>query len=162
MSLIKLAEKGWFPDAFIRFGIKRLLSKRLRKETAKKNNYSEIIKAMSDGPLAIKTDQANDQHYEVPATFFEIMLGKALKYSCASFENGERDLDSAENSMLELTMSRAGISEGMKILELGCGWGSLTIAMAEKFPRSSIVAVSNSSAQKGSLKTKQQLEIFEM
>ncbi len=154
MSLIKLAEKGWFPDTFIRFGIKRLLSKRLRKETAKKNNYSEIIKAMSDGPLAIKTDQANDQHYEVPATFFEIMLGKALKYSCASFENGERDLDSAENSMLELTMSRAGISEGMKILELGCGWGSLTIAMAEKFPRSSIVAVSNSSAQKGFIEDK--------
>ena len=148
MSLINLAEKGWFPDPLIRFGIKRLLSKRLRKETAKKNNYSEIIKAMSDGPLAIKTDQANDQHYEVPATFFEIMLGKALKYSCASFENGERDLDSAENSMLELTMSRAGITEGMNILELGCGWGSLTIAMAEKFPTSNIVAVSNSSAQK--------------
>ena len=82
------------------------------------------------------------------------MLGKALKYSCASFENGERDLDSAENSMLELTMSRAGISEGMKILELGCGWGSLTIAMAEKFPRSSIVAVSNSSAQKGFIEDK--------
>lgn len=148
MSLINLAEKGWFPDPLIRFGIKRLLSKRLRKETAKKNNYSEIIKAMSDGPLAIKTDQANDQHYEVPATFFEIMLGKALKYSCASFENGERDLDSAENSMLELTMSRAGITEGMNILELGCGWGSLTIAMAEKFPTNNIVAVSNSSAQK--------------
>ncbi len=74
MSLINLAEQGWFPDPLIRFGIKRLLSKRLRKETAKKNNYSEIITAMSDGPLAIKTDQANDQHYEVPATFFEIMF----------------------------------------------------------------------------------------
>ena len=76
------------------------------------------------------------------------MLGKTLKYSCASFENGEKDLDSAEKSMLELTMNRAKIQEHMKILELGCGWGSLTIAMAEKFPTSQIVAVSNSGAQK--------------
>ena len=148
MSLINLAERGWLPDTVVRFGIKRLLSKRLLRETSKENNFHEIVKAMSQGPLAIKTDQANDQHYEVPATFFEIMLGKALKYSCASFENGEKDLDAAESSMLELTMNRARISEGMKILELGCGWGSLTIAMAEKFPGSNIVAVSNSNTQK--------------
>ena len=148
MSAIDFAERGWFPDAVIRYGIKRLLLKRLSRETSKKNNSRDIVKAMSEGPLAIKTDLANDQHYEVPSTFFEIMLGKALKYSCASFENGEQDLDSAEKSMLELTMSRATIQENMKILELGCGWGSLTIAMAEKFPKSQIVAVSNSSAQK--------------
>ncbi|MBC09606.1 MAG: SAM-dependent methyltransferase [Gammaproteobacteria bacterium] len=148
MSLINLAERGWLPDTVVRFGIKRLLSKRLLRETSKENNFHEIVKAMSQGPLAIKTDQANDQHYEVPATFFEIMLGKTLKYSCASFENGEKDLDAAESSMLELTMNRARISEGMKILELGCGWGSLTIAMAEKFPGSNIVAVSNSNTQK--------------
>ena len=136
MSAIEIAERGWFPDAVIRYGIKRLLLKRLLRETSKENNFRNIVKAMSEGPLAIKTDLANDQHYEVPPTFFEIMLGKALKYSCASFENEERDLDSAEISMLELTMSRATVQEHMKILELGCGWGSLTIAMAEKFPNS--------------------------
>ena len=148
MSAIDFAERGWLPDSVIRYGIKRLLLRRLSKETSKENNYRDIVKAMSEGPLAIKTDLANDQHYEVPSAFFEIMLGKALKYSCASFENEEKDLDSAEVSMLEITMDRATIQEHMKILELGCGWGSLTIAMAEKFPKSQIVAVSNSSAQK--------------
>ena len=121
MTAIEFAERGWLPDAVIRYGIKRLLRKRLSRETSKENNYTDIVKAMSEGPLAIKTDLANDQHYEVPSTFFEIMLGKALKYSCASFENGEKDLDSAETSMLELTMNRAKIQEHMKILELGCG-----------------------------------------
>ena len=80
MSAIDFAEKGWLPDTLIRYGIKRLLLKRLLRETSKKNNYRDIVKAMSEGPLAIKTDLANDQHYEVPSTFFEIMLGKALTF----------------------------------------------------------------------------------
>ena len=126
MSVIDFAERGWLPDALIRYGIKRLLLRRLSKETSKENNYRDIVKAMSEGPLAIKTDLANDQHYEVPSAFFEIMLGKALKYSCASFGNGEKDLDSAEKSMLELTMNRARIREHMRILELGCGSVSYT------------------------------------
>ena len=78
MTAIEFAERGWLPDAVIRYGIKRLLQKRLSRETSKENNYTDIVKAMSEGPLAIKTDLANDQHYEVPSTFFEIMLGKAL------------------------------------------------------------------------------------
>ena len=72
MSAIDFAERGWLPDALIRYGIKRLLLKRLSRETSKKNNYRDIVKAMSEGPLAIKTDLANDQHYEVPSTFLKL------------------------------------------------------------------------------------------
>ena len=148
ISAIDAAEKGWLPDSIIRYGIRRLLVKRLVKEQSKENNYENIAEAMSEGPLALETNLANDQHYEVPSSFFEIMLGEALKYSCGSFEGGEKDINSAEQSMLEKTIERAGIAEGMNILELGCGWGSLTFAMTRKFPSSRIMAVSNSNEQR--------------
>ena len=101
-------------------------------------------------PLAIATGEANEQHYEVPADFFVAMLGPKLKYSSAFYASPESNLESAEIDMLNMTMERAELVDGHSILELGCGWGSLTLAMAEQFPSSQIVAVSNSSSQKRS------------
>jgi cyclopropane-fatty-acyl-phospholipid synthase len=114
---------------------------------------------MSRDGLAVETEAANSQHYEVPAAFFQKVLGKRLKYSCGLFESANSTLDQAEESMLDLTCQRAGIQDGHDILELGCGWGSLTIWMAEHFPNSRITAVSNSHSQRayieGQLKAKQ-------
>ncbi|HEV2275177.1 MAG TPA: cyclopropane-fatty-acyl-phospholipid synthase family protein, partial [Acidobacteriaceae bacterium] len=93
----------------------------------------------------------NEQHYEVPPRFFELVLGKRLKYSSGFWEDGCRTLDQAEEAMLSLTVERARLSDGQSILELGCGWGSLTLTMAERFPNSSIVAVSNSAPQRAFL-----------
>ena len=101
----------------------------------------EIIEEFKNSPIAIETDLANDQHYQVPSEFFLKVLGKNLKYSCCLFEEGD-DLDAAEDRMLELTMQRAELEDGMNILELGCGWGSVTMAMARKFRNAKITAVS--------------------
>ena len=103
---------------------------------------------LSRQPIATHTAVANEQHYEVPSAFFEKVLGTRLKYSCALFENDETDLDRAEEAMLRLSCERARIQDGASILELGCGWGSLTLWMAEHYPASQIVAVSNSTTQR--------------
>lgn len=94
------------------------------------------------------TREANVQHYEVPSRFFERVLGPQLKYSCAYWDTATASLDEAEEAMLRLTAERAGLKDGMRILELGCGWGSLSLWMARAFPASSIVAVSNSATQR--------------
>ena len=99
-------------------------------------------------PVAIETAAANAQHYEVPSRFFELVLGKHLKYSSALWLEGTSTLDEAEEAMLALTTARAGLADGQRILELGCGWGSLSLYMAERLPHSRIVSVSNSSSQK--------------
>ncbi|MEL0238663.1 MAG: class I SAM-dependent methyltransferase, partial [Gammaproteobacteria bacterium] len=93
-----------------------------------------------------KTDDANEQHYEVPPGFFKYALGKNLKYSCSFFDNTD-SLDEAEKSMIELYIQRADIQEGQAILDLGCGWGSFSLYVAEKYPSVSITAVSNSKDQ---------------
>ncbi|MFZ8913626.1 MAG: SAM-dependent methyltransferase, partial [Pseudomonadales bacterium] len=102
---------------------------------------------LREGPIAEATEAANAQHYEVPAAFFERVLGPELKYSCALFDPGVARLGDAEAAMLALTCQRAGLEDGMRILELGCGWGSLTLWMARHFPEAEIVALSNSAAQ---------------
>jgi cyclopropane-fatty-acyl-phospholipid synthase len=96
----------------------------------------------------VRTDDANRQHYEVPADFFEIVLGPYRKYSSAWFADGQDDLGKAEAAMLTMTCDRAELADGQHILELGCGWGSLTLFMAERYPRAHIVAVSNSHRQR--------------
>jgi len=145
MSLpIHLAEKGWLPDTAIRFGIRRLLAQRLE-DCARS---PEVIPAETHRPIAVETDAANAQHYEVTPEFFRRVLGARMKYSCCWYGDDSTTLDEAETAMLRLTCERAGLEDGMDILELGCGWGSLTLWMAEHYPNSPITAVSNSRPQR--------------
>jgi len=106
------------------------------------------LASMRSAPIALVPQSANEQHYEVPADFFRLVLGKRMKYSSALYPNEETTLDEAEEAMLALTSERAGLSDGQDVLELGCGWGSLTLWMAERFPTSRITAVSNSTSQR--------------
>jgi cyclopropane-fatty-acyl-phospholipid synthase len=148
-------ERDLVPDWAIRFGIRRLLKERLREEgtggpEAVARRKAEFIAQLRRSPIAIHTAAANEQHYEVPTEFYGLTLGPHRKYSCALFADGEGlgDLESAEARMLDLTCTRAGLADGQDVLELGCGWGSLSLFMAARFPNSRIVAVSNSSSQK--------------
>lgn len=146
MHLINLAERNGVPDWLVRIGIRRLLKQRLRR--ARDSSTSDFAAWLRRQPAAIATELANTQHYEVPADFFRTVLGPRLKYSCCLFQNENRSLPRAEDAMLDLTCQRAEISDGMNILELGCGWGSLSQYMAERYPNCRITAVSNSRSQK--------------
>lgn len=142
-----LLERGVLPDVAIRAGIRSLLRARLREES-RLQRAERFIEELQRGPIAVHTEAANAQHYEVPAEFFMRVLGPHLKYSCCLWEPGTTTLAAAERAMLALTAERARIEDGQRILELGCGWGSLTLYLAERFPRSTIVAVSNSHSQR--------------
>ena len=153
-GLIGLAERGLVPDALLRLGIRRLCAKRLREERASDpeeewRRYHALLDSLRHSPLAIHTQAANQQHYELPPGFFALCLGPKLKYSSCYFPRGEETLEQAEIAMLELYAQRAALADGQDILELGCGWGSLTLWMAERFPGSRITAVSNSTLQRG-------------
>ncbi|MEO6568708.1 MAG: cyclopropane-fatty-acyl-phospholipid synthase family protein [Opitutaceae bacterium] len=142
-----LLEKDLLPDWVIRIGIRRLLSERLREETPRyvPHAYVDDLKKRS---LAEQTGAANEQHYEVPTAFYRYCLGKRLKYSSCLYSEGVESLDQAEVAMLALYTERAQLADGQRILELGCGWGSLALYNAERFPHSQITAVSNSRTQK--------------
>src|SRR5262249_32108595 len=111
-------------------------------------HLKSLIAQLKASPIAINTADANSQHYEVPTGFYQLCLGKHLKYSAAYWPDGCESLDTAEEAMLNLTCERARLQDGEAILELGCGWGSLSLFMAARFPRSRVVAVSNSRTQK--------------
>ncbi len=146
-----LLEKNLLPDWVIRFGIRRLLAQRLRDEQAAGNGPAAIPAYAADlrtRPLAEETAAANEEHYEVPTPFFQYCLGRRLKYSGCLYEKGDETLDQAEEAMLALYVERAQLADGMTILELGCGWGSFCLYLAEKFPNSKITTVSNSRTQK--------------
>ena len=143
--LLAIAEQGFIPDVFIKTAVRFITKKRLN-ESGIYANKINVIKSISEGGIAEKTDDANEQHYEVPPGFFKYALGKNLKYSCSFFDNTD-SLDEAEKSMLELYILRADIQEGQAILDLGCGWGSFSLYVAEKYPSASITAVSNSKDQ---------------
>jgi cyclopropane-fatty-acyl-phospholipid synthase len=153
MQVIKLAEAGLVPDTLIRFGIRRMLARSLREiaqpdcESAQEAQAS-FIEELTQSPLALVPDLANEQHYEVAPAFFEQVLGRRLKYSCASWGPGVNDLDTAEERMLELTCKRADIRGDMAVLDLGCGWGSLALWIAERHPGCRVLAVSNSKLQR--------------
>ena len=151
-ALIKFAEKGFLPDSLIRFGIKRLCRQRLSEARtldleALENKHQQWIDFLTKSPVAILPEKANEQHYEIPPKFFELALGASLKYSCGLWPKGVSSLDESESEMLRLTCKRAELVDGQDILELGCGWGSLTFHMAQNFPNSKITAVSNSNDQ---------------
>jgi cyclopropane-fatty-acyl-phospholipid synthase len=149
---IELAEAGWLPDPLVRLGIRRMLAERRRAlprdpEVAQRAKTA-FVEALRRSPIALVPERANAQHYEVPPAFFEQVLGRRLKYSCAWWPAGTHDLDAAEERMLALTCERAGIQDGMQVLDLGCGWGSLALYVAERFPSSRVLAVSNSKLQR--------------
>lgn len=153
VSGIELAEKGLIPDPILKFGIRKLLTQRLAELPSKydenlQDYTSEIISQLRKSPVAIETSAANDQHYELPPEFFKLCLGKHLKYSSCYYEKGARNLDEAERDMLALTCERAEIRDGMDILDLGCGWGSLSLWIAEKYPNCTVTSVSNSAPQR--------------
>jgi cyclopropane-fatty-acyl-phospholipid synthase len=146
-------EQGLLPDRAVRLGIRSLL--RNRSASFRRASPSEQMQANQDflhsmrcAPVALVPDKANEQHYEVPADFFKSVLGPRMKYSCCFYPPGVKSLAEAEAAALALTCERADIRDGMKILELGCGWGSLTLWMAENFPASRITAVSNAHNQR--------------
>ena len=148
-----ILDRDSLPDWTIRLGIRRLNKQRLHGEDEGDSQRQEqrllrLIETLKAGPIAVHADVANRQHYEVPADFFGLVLGRQRKYSCCYWPHGVLTLDQAEEQMLQLTAERAQLGSGQKILELGCGWGSLTLYMARRFPRSSITAVSNSQSQR--------------
>jgi cyclopropane-fatty-acyl-phospholipid synthase len=154
MSLaLRFAESGLAPDRLIRAGIRVLNRQRLRDERrdsieALREHQQAFIASLRQSPIAVETDAANKQHYEVPPEFFLHALGKRLKYSCCYYPAGNESLDQAEEHMLALTCKRAQVQDGMDLLELGCGWGSLTLWIAERYPKARITAVSNSRPQR--------------
>ncbi|MFM8332436.1 MAG: SAM-dependent methyltransferase [Candidatus Methylumidiphilus sp.] len=150
---IELAEQGKLPDRLIRLGIRQLLAARLNTLPladcqAAAEYTAEFIRQMDQAPLALVPEKANEQHYEVPAAFFEAVLGRHRKYSGCHWPAGVDSLDEAEALALQATCERAGLSDGQDVLELGCGWGSLSLWMAEHYPDSRITGVSNSQTQR--------------
>ena len=140
--------KYQLPDFIYRFGIRRLLSQKLKLENKKNLSLRAYAHFLKHQHITIECDSANEQHYEVPTSFFNLVLGKHKKYSCCLFKNENDTLDQAEENMLALTVKRAGVIDGDKILELGCGWGALSLYLARHFPNSQITALSNSKTQK--------------
>lgn len=153
ISGIDLAEKGLAPDFAIRAGIRQLLNVRLKQCASTSGEASweatkQFLQDMNKSPLALHTADANAQHYEVPTEFYDYCLGPRKKYSSCYFVTGRESLAEAEEIMLAKTCERAQLKDGQSVLELGCGWGSLSLWMAEKYPRSNITVVSNSATQR--------------
>lgn len=151
--LFDLAEQGKLPDGLIRLGARLLDRKRLHEvqsgdAEAQRQAMCQFINIMRQSPIAIATHKANEQHYELPPEFFQYVLGKHLKYSACYWPQTVYNLNDAEEAMLALTCERAEIQNAMQILELGCGWGALSLWLAEKYPQNQILAVSNSAPQR--------------
>ena len=150
---ISWIEQGMVPDSVIRAGIRRLLRQRLTEIKAHDAPAAAVLAEtfaadLLQAPIALLPDKANEQHYEVPAPFFAEVLGRHRKYSSCLWPDGISTLDLAEAAALDTTCQRAGLADGQDILELGCGWGSLTLWMAGHYPGSRITAVSNSNSQR--------------
>jgi len=156
MLTSSLLQRNLLPDGLIRQGIRRLLRQRLRDEDhgsqeARQTHFLTLVEELKKNPIAVQPAAANEQHYEVPTEFYQYALGRHMKYSSGYWPDSlhiETDIDASEEAMLVLTCERAEIKDGQDILELGCGWGSLSLFMAQKFPGSRIKAVSNSRTQK--------------
>ncbi|MGZ3943875.1 MAG: SAM-dependent methyltransferase [Mucilaginibacter sp.] len=149
----KLIEQNKIPDFLLRKGIRKLLKQRLDDENkggveAQQAHLMSLIAQLKTSPIAVNTADANQQHYEVPTQFYQYCLGKNLKYSSGYWKEVVTDIDTSEDDMLALTCERAGLKDGQQVLELGCGWGSLSLYMAVKYPKSTFKVVSNSRTQK--------------
>lgn len=149
----RIAEKGFLHDSVVRWFIRRLHEKtlaRVRREDVEGDNdtFRRFLDELRRSPIALHAARANEQHYELPPAFFQPILGPHMKYSSGLWRPDTRGLEQAEEAMLQLTCRRAALTDGMDILELGCGWGSLSLWMARRFPKSRILAVSNSTGQR--------------
>lgn len=150
---IELAERGRIPDVLLRAAVRLRVALLLRRLRAggidEQSDRQRSLRAHgASGPITALADRANEQHYEVPAAFFDLVLGPRRKYSSCWWPPGVDDLVAAEEAMLALTAERAGLADGQRILDLGCGWGSFTLWAAERFPASTIIALSNSHGQR--------------
>jgi cyclopropane-fatty-acyl-phospholipid synthase len=148
-----LLERDLLPDGLVRFGVRRLLRERLREqsrggEAAWLARKDALIEQLRRGALAVRTEAANEQHYEVPTAFFRLVLGGHMKYSAGYWPEGVTTLDEADAAMLQITCERARIADGQRILDLGCGWGALSLWLAGHYPAARITAVSNSRTQR--------------
>lgn len=146
-------EQGLVPDSVVRLGIRRLLKERLdeigdRDPERAADATTAFVQSLGQAPVALLTDKANEQHYEVPAAFFQQVLGPHLKYSCGWWPERVSTLADSEAAALRVTCERAGLADGQNVLELGCGWGSLSLWMAQHHPGSLVTAVSNSQSQR--------------
>lgn len=155
-SVEKWLERGLLPDWLVRSGIRRLLRDRLRQEHADdpetaQNRLREWIARCDGSPIAVETKAANEQHYEVPAAFYAQVLGRHRKYSSGLWTDGVHTLDDAEAAMLSMSAARAEIQDGMRVLDLGCGWGALSLWIAREFPHCRVVGVSNSAPQRADI-----------
>lgn len=153
MWMLAAAERGLLPDALVRLGIRAILRRRLAEEgrggpDERQARLMRWVETCKGSEIAVHTDAANEQHYEVPPAFFEKVLGPRLKYSCGLWPSGVEDLAGSEEAMLAVTAARARIEDGQEVLDLGCGWGALSLFLAERFPRARILAVSNSRDQR--------------
>jgi cyclopropane-fatty-acyl-phospholipid synthase len=152
MWYTRLVQTNRVPDWLIRLGVRMILRNSTRRLYAQELEARDaerraLIEKLKRSPIAIHTDDANRQHYEVPPAFFQLVLGKWLKYSCCYWSAGVETIDEAEEAMLRLTCERARLEDGMAVLDLGCGWGSLSLWIAERYPNCRVVAVSNSQPQ---------------
>ncbi|MBX3166407.1 MAG: class I SAM-dependent methyltransferase [Candidatus Eremiobacteraeota bacterium] len=151
--LLKAMEWVWPGDFLVRRAIRGLNRARLRELRqggleGQLRRKQALLEQLRSSPLAVVPEQANEQHYEVPAAFFEAMLGPHLKYSSGYWPDGVASLEASELAMLELYLERAQLQDGQRILDLGCGWGSLSLFLAERFPTSRLLGVSNSASQR--------------
>ena len=147
--LNRIVDSGWVPERVLRVAIRAVCAQRLRQEARRGAGYvDELVAELRGSEVAIEMAAANAQHYEVPARFFELVLGPQLKYSSCYWPAGVEALGAAEVAMLGLTAERAGLADGQAVLDLGCGWGSLTLWAAARFPRSRFTAISNAQSQR--------------
>jgi cyclopropane-fatty-acyl-phospholipid synthase len=156
-ALVDVAERGWVPETLLRWGIRALLVQRLWEQRRSecepgaddpRAGFSRFLQELASSPIALVPEKANEQHYELPAEFFTRVLGPRMKYSCCYWPPGVTSLATAEEKMLELTALRADIRNGQRVLDLGCGWGSFSLWLAERYPQVDVVAVSNSRGQR--------------
>ena len=152
-KFIDWTERGYVPDSLLRMGIRRLLKKRLAQAdagspSANASQTKSLVEEFDQGPIALVPELANEQHYEVPADLFRLTLGPHRKYSSCFWPAGVNTLEESEKAALKETCARAELEDGMNILELGCGWGSLSLWMAEHYPNAKITVVSNSNSQR--------------
>jgi cyclopropane-fatty-acyl-phospholipid synthase len=151
--IIRACERGFVPDVLVRAGMRMLIRQRLVDEHAhddalRTQAFERLLAELRASPIAIDTQAANAQHYELPDAFFEAHLGPRLKYSCGFYPRGDETLAQAERAMLERYAERAQLADGQRMLDLGCGWGSFALWAAQHYPRAQIVALSNSHGQR--------------
>ncbi|KAK4388719.1 (S)-coclaurine N-methyltransferase [Sesamum angolense] len=146
-------ERNLLPDAVVRRLTRLLLASRLRSgyRSSAELQMSDLLQfahSLREMPIAIKTEKPKSQHYEVPTSFFKLVLGKHLKYSCCFFPDKSSTLEDAEKAMLELYCERSQIKDGQSVLDVGCGWGSLSVYIAQKYPNCQVTGICNSITQK--------------